>query len=140
MHCEPESSAPQALFSTVNTGQILSSRVEHVDCELAYILSRFTFKGLILVTQDRLRRRLLHCPAQSEDNEDSIAERDLYQRHVWKNVERSRKARRQHDGIIRFSQIGLFLEVSHYHGEKTAQSSSTSVSPWLLAPSVVSSQ
>ena len=112
MHCEPESSAPQALFSTVNTGQILSSRVEHADCELAYILSGFTFKGLILVTQDRLRRRLLHCHAQSEDNEDSIADRALYQRHVvWRNVERSRNQRPPHDVIIVFSQIGLFLEV-----------------------------
>ena len=99
----------------MNTGQILSSRAEYADCELAYILSRFTFKGLILVTQDRLRRRLLHCHAQGEDNEDGIAERALYQRHVCNNkVERSRKARPQQHvimGVILFvfSQIRLFL-------------------------------
>ena len=82
-------------------------------CKLAYILSRFTFKGLILVTQDRLRRRLLHRQAQSEDNEDSIAERSLYQRHAWRKVERSRKQRPQHDVIFVFSQIGLSSRGSH---------------------------
>lgn len=89
----------------------LPSSDEHADCELAYILSRFTFKVLILVTQDGLRRRLLHCQAQSKDNEDSVAERALYQRHVCQKYERSRKARPQHGVIMVFSQIGLFLDV-----------------------------
>lgn len=78
VHCDPELSAPQALFSTMHSCQIVSSRAGSTDYGLAYVLSRSTIQDLILATQDGLRGSLLHCQGKGDDEKDGIGERDVH--------------------------------------------------------------